>query len=187
MRIHMCMGIDESRRYDAIARVYAVFSVITERTDCGYLIINDAKALEAEAIRGEEDAQKSYEDMVKETNAAMDEANNDITNKAAAKGKAEGDKAEAEVELEATNSELELLANKNNDIHSSCDFMMKNFEVRHALRQRPRPHRGPRTTRRTRTLAARWAGPVRSSTTRRRRKRRRSAARRTRRRPKRTP
>merc|ERR1712113_847477 len=32
-------------------------------------IINDAKAMEAEAIRSEEDAQKAYEDFVKETNA----------------------------------------------------------------------------------------------------------------------
>merc|ERR1711953_1644396 len=33
-------------------------------------IINDAKAMEAEAIRSEEDAQKAYEDFVKETNAS---------------------------------------------------------------------------------------------------------------------
>merc|ERR1712216_849533 len=33
-------------------------------------IIDDAKAMEAEAIRSEEDAQKAYEDFVKETNAS---------------------------------------------------------------------------------------------------------------------
>merc|ERR1719191_267782 len=52
-------------------------------------IIAEAKTLEAEAIRGEEEGQKAYEDMVKKTNAAMDEATADITNKSAAKGKAE--------------------------------------------------------------------------------------------------
>merc|ERR1740117_2478790 len=36
-------------------------------------IINDAKAMEAEAIRAEEDSQKSYEDFVKETNASIEE------------------------------------------------------------------------------------------------------------------
>merc|ERR1719262_675123 len=97
-------------------------------------IIAEAKALEAEAIRGEEEAQKSYEDMVRDTNKAIDEANLDLTNKVAAKGKAEGDKAEAEVELEANMSELELLANKSNDLHSSCDFMMKNFDIRQSRR-----------------------------------------------------
>merc|ERR1719182_435176 len=34
-------------------------------------IINDAKAMEAEAIRAEEDAQKAYEDFVKETNSSV--------------------------------------------------------------------------------------------------------------------
>jgi len=32
-------------------------------------IIDDAKAVEAEAIRSDEDAQKAYEEFVKETNA----------------------------------------------------------------------------------------------------------------------
>merc|ERR550514_694063 len=36
-------------------------------------IINDAKAMEAEAIRSEEDAQKAYEDFVKKTNASIEE------------------------------------------------------------------------------------------------------------------
>merc|ERR1719240_1522889 len=36
-------------------------------------IINDAKAMEAETIRSEEDAQKAYEDFVKETNASIEE------------------------------------------------------------------------------------------------------------------
>merc|ERR1712204_129841 len=35
-------------------------------------IISDAKAMEAEAIRSEEDAQKAYEDFVKETNASIE-------------------------------------------------------------------------------------------------------------------
>merc|ERR1719465_85493 len=34
-------------------------------------IINDAKAMEAEAIRSEEDAQKAYEDFVKDTNGSI--------------------------------------------------------------------------------------------------------------------
>merc|ERR1719454_2313895 len=97
-------------------------------------IINEAKALEQEAIHGEQDAQKSYEDMVRDTNKAIDEANANLTNKKAAKGKAEGDKAEAEVELEAVMSELELLSNKSNDLHSSCDFVMKNFDIRQSRR-----------------------------------------------------
>merc|ERR1719446_454496 len=36
-------------------------------------IINDAKAMEAEAIKSEEDAQKAYEDFVKDTNNSIEE------------------------------------------------------------------------------------------------------------------
>merc|ERR1719453_2975876 len=35
-------------------------------------IINDAKAMEAEAIRGEESAQKTYEDFVKDSNMSIE-------------------------------------------------------------------------------------------------------------------
>merc|ERR1711897_72056 len=44
-------------------------------------IINDAKAMEAETIRSEEDAQKAYEDFVKDTNASIEAKSKDIVNK----------------------------------------------------------------------------------------------------------
>merc|ERR1719183_611705 len=48
-------------------------------------IINDAKAMEAETIRSEEDAQKAYEDFVKETNASIEAKSKDIVNKSEVK------------------------------------------------------------------------------------------------------
>merc|ERR1719450_359010 len=59
-------------------------------------IINDAKAMEAEAIRSEEDAQKAYEDFVKETNASIEAATKDMINKTEEKAKAEEDLVEAQ-------------------------------------------------------------------------------------------
>merc|ERR1712099_38240 len=44
-------------------------------------IISDAKAMEAETIRSEEDAQKAYEDFVKETNASIEAKSKEIVNK----------------------------------------------------------------------------------------------------------
>ena len=44
-------------------------------------IITDAKAMEAETIRSEEDAQKAYEDFVKETNASIETKSKEIVNK----------------------------------------------------------------------------------------------------------
>merc|ERR1719389_1430578 len=97
-------------------------------------IIDDAKAMEAEAIRGEEDAQKAYEDFVKETNNSIDAKVKDITGKSEMKAKAEEAKVEAETELESVMGEIEQLMNENADLHKSCDFTLKNFELRQTAR-----------------------------------------------------
>merc|ERR1719324_2314697 len=70
-------------------------------------IINDAKAMEAEAIRGEEQAQKSYEEFVMETNASIEEKAKDLVNKGEEKGKAEQALVEQKTELEALYNEAE--------------------------------------------------------------------------------
>merc|ERR1712083_305118 len=97
-------------------------------------IINDAKAMEAEAIRAEEDSQKAYEDFVKDTNSSVEEKNKDIVNKSETKAKAEADLVEAKENKEAVMLELEQLANYKAELHSSCDFVMKNFEIRQTAR-----------------------------------------------------
>merc|ERR1712072_1518999 len=97
-------------------------------------IINDAKAMEAETIRSEEDAQKAYEDFVKDTNASIEEKSKDIVNKSETKAKAEADLVEAKEDKEAVMLELEQLANYKAELHSSCDFVMKNFEIRQTAR-----------------------------------------------------
>jgi len=97
-------------------------------------IINDAKAMEAETIRAEEDAQKAYEDFVKETNASIEEKSKDIVNKSEVKAKAEGDLVQAQAEKEGVMLELEQLSNYNAQLHQSCDFVTKNFELRQTAR-----------------------------------------------------
>merc|ERR1719465_340887 len=91
--------------------------------------------MEAEAIHGEETSQAAYEDFVTETNAAVEEKNKDMVNKQSMKAKAESDKVEAEAAKEATMGEIEQLANENADLHKSCDFTLKNFDVRQAARE----------------------------------------------------
>merc|ERR1719353_60269 len=97
-------------------------------------IISDAKAMEAETIRAEEDAQKAYEDFVKDTNNSIEAKNKDITNKSDSKAKAEAELVEAKEAKEATMLELEQLSNYNTQLHQSCDFVQKNFEVRQTAR-----------------------------------------------------
>merc|ERR1719263_2717089 len=98
-------------------------------------IIDDAKAMEAEAIRGEEDSQKSYEDFVKDTNNSVDEKTKSIVSKSEMKAKAEKDRTQAKTELEGVMGELEQLSNENADLHKSCDFTLKNFELRQTARE----------------------------------------------------
>jgi len=97
-------------------------------------IINDAKAMEAEAIRSEEDAQKAYEDFVKETNASIEAKSKEIVNKSEEKAKTENELVETKESKEAVMLELEQLSNYNAELHQSCDFIMKNFEVRQTAR-----------------------------------------------------
>merc|ERR1740129_2207167 len=97
-------------------------------------IISDAKAMEAEAIRSEEDAQKAYEDFVKETNASIEAKSKEIVNKSEQKAKAESELVETKEAKEAVMLELDQLSNYNAELHQSCDFVMKNFEVRQTAR-----------------------------------------------------
>merc|ERR1712048_1082750 len=97
-------------------------------------IISDAKAMEAETIRSEEDAQKAYEDFVKETNASIEAKSAEIVSKSDIKAKKEADLVETKEAKEATLLELEQLSNYNAQLHQSCDFVMKNFDLRQTSR-----------------------------------------------------
>jgi len=97
-------------------------------------IVNDAKAMEAEAIRSEEDAQKAYEDFVKETNASIEAKSKEIVNKSEEKAKTETELVETKESKEAVMLELEQLSNYNAELHQSCDFIMKNFDIRQTAR-----------------------------------------------------
>merc|ERR1719355_420422 len=69
-------------------------------------ILADAKKLEMEAIRDEENGQKTYEDFVMETNASIEAATKSIVQKSAEKAKLEKELAEAEEALANVTLEL---------------------------------------------------------------------------------
>merc|ERR1712039_91238 len=97
-------------------------------------IISDAKAMEAEAIRSEEDAQKAYEDFVKDTNASIEAKSKDIVEKSQVRAKAEEELVETKEAKEAVLLELEQLSNYDAQLHQSCDFVLKNFDLRQTAR-----------------------------------------------------
>jgi len=97
-------------------------------------IINDAKAMEAEAIKGEEDAQQAYETFVADTNKSIEEKSAEIVTKSEEKAKAEAQRTEAEEEKAAVMQTLEDLAAEKADLHKSCDYILKNFDIRQTAR-----------------------------------------------------
>merc|ERR1719473_1871045 len=93
-------------------------------------IFDDAKNMESEATRSEEEEQAVFEEFTKDTTESLDQKNKDIANKSAQKAKAEKDRVTAETSRDTVLSELEQLDQVNADLHKSCDFLMKNFETR---------------------------------------------------------
>merc|ERR1719299_101602 len=97
-------------------------------------IMRDTETLEAEAIKAETDAQKAYETYVKDTNKSIEEKTRDITNKTGEKATAEAEKVAAEEAKETAMNEQQQLMNENADLHKSCDFTLKNFDIRQEAR-----------------------------------------------------
>merc|ERR1719162_2768857 len=97
-------------------------------------IITDAKAMEVEAVRDDADSQKAYDDFVKTTGASITAKNEDLVNKSGNKAKADADLVEAKEDKDAVMLELEQLSNANAELHKSCDFVVKNFELRQTAR-----------------------------------------------------
>jgi len=97
-------------------------------------IIADAKAMETDALKAEEEAQVAYEVFVTETNASIDAATKESTTCAENQAKSESQKVETEMSRDGVMSELEALASENADLHKSCDYTLKNFDLRQEAR-----------------------------------------------------
>jgi hypothetical protein len=98
------------------------------------MIIADAKAMDTEATKDEQDAQTKYAAFVTEANDSVAAAQKSIANKKEEKAKAEEQKSQKETTLQSTLNILETLSSENADLHSACDFVMKNFDIRQEAR-----------------------------------------------------
>ena len=83
-------------------------------------IINDAKTMEGETTRNEQEAQAAYEALVKETDATISAKNKDVTDKTEDKNKAEVDLVQTKEEKEAVMLELDQLSNYNAELHEAA-------------------------------------------------------------------
>jgi hypothetical protein len=97
-------------------------------------IIADAKAMEADALKAEEEGQIAFETFVTDTNMSIETKTKEGVTAAENQGKSEAEKVEKEQERDGVMEELGDLAGENADLHESCDFTLKNFDVRQAAR-----------------------------------------------------
>lgn len=97
-------------------------------------IIDDAKAMEEEAVKAEDDAIKAYGGFVEETNASISAKAKSEIDKSAEKASAEKSLAEANEDMNEKLEELLALANKNQELHHGCDYLLKNFDARQEAR-----------------------------------------------------
>jgi len=99
-------------------------------------IIKEAETVEKEATAAEQEAQAAYEEFVANTNAGVDALNKGLAEKAMAKASADTDLAANAEDLKANLATLNELHDYNGELHVSCDFVIKNFEVRQTSRAR---------------------------------------------------
>merc|ERR1719146_171899 len=103
------------------------------------MTIADAKRLEKETIEAEQTQQADYNKLVKDAAAEIAADDQSIAQKTEEKAAADTEKAIADLEKYAT------------EVHSACDFVLKNFDLRQTARgdeisalETPRPSsRGP--------------------------------------------
>merc|ERR1719265_2707272 len=90
--------------------------------------------MEEEAIKDENDAQTAFESFVVDTNASINAKAKDIVNKKEAKAQAEAELVETTESKDAAVTALEELSDYNADLHKSCDYVLKNFDIRQTAR-----------------------------------------------------
>merc|ERR1719416_131389 len=114
-------------KYQNNAASGGVMSLIQE-------IITEAKAMEKEAIAGEQEASTAYGQFVVETTDSINTKARAIVTKKAARSKAESELVDAKKAKAGVVDELEQLANYKAELHKSCDYTLKNFDLRQAAR-----------------------------------------------------
>lgn len=97
-------------------------------------IIHDTEMMEAEILNCEQQSQETYEGMVKETNKSLTANQAALVNQNQSISRNEQELMDAEADLKDTSTQLEQEANEAADLHSECDFVLKNFEVRQTAR-----------------------------------------------------
>mmetsp|Transcript_18247 Transcript_18247/g.29180 ORF Transcript_18247/g.29180 Transcript_18247/m.29180 type:complete len:774 (+) Transcript_18247:55-2376(+) len=97
-------------------------------------IIDESKALEKEALKGEAEAQATYESFVKESDAVIAQLSKGVATKAEKISSSQVELEQAKSDLASTGDELASLEQYKADLHQQCDFVLQNFNIRQQAR-----------------------------------------------------
>jgi hypothetical protein len=97
-------------------------------------LIYDTKEITKESKQSECEAQAAYEALVADTNDSIADLSKAITSKTQSKAKAKKDFTMTSGDLADAEKELENLGKTDADLHSECDYLLKNFDIRQKAR-----------------------------------------------------
>lgn len=97
-------------------------------------VLSDSKQMENEALNSETNAQAAYEILIKDSNKLIVTNTKKITNLSETLAKAKESLSQAKTDLVDTVGVLGELNDVKGALHKSCDYLLKNFEVRQAAR-----------------------------------------------------
>merc|ERR1719456_1239082 len=120
-------GPAKFKKYDQNAGGGRVVKMLEE-------VLADTKKTEDQAIASEQDSQSAYENFMKDSNKGITKEQQSQADMTGARASAKEELSMAETDFKETMTELEGLDQTNNDLHKSCDYILKNFDARQAAR-----------------------------------------------------
>jgi len=97
-------------------------------------LVLDTQDITAKSKKSESEAQAAYESLVADTNASVDDLTKEVTTKTKAKAQTKKDLSATQGDHADAVREIEGLGKANADLHSECDYVMKNFDIRQKAR-----------------------------------------------------
>jgi len=97
-------------------------------------ILADTRKTEDQCMTSEQDAQSTYENFMKDSNKSIKSTQQSISDMTGSRAQAKEDLSMAKTDFGQTMGELESLHQTSGDLHTSCDFVLKNFDARQANR-----------------------------------------------------
>jgi len=97
-------------------------------------IIEESKVEEQDTIKAENDANAAYNEFNSDANASVEAMSKSMNNKAEELAKADQSHAKATGQLRATEADLLALLKYVSELHGTCDYLLKYFDVRQTKR-----------------------------------------------------